>query len=69
MKKMKQKGITLIVLVITIIVLLILARSNNSNLNRRQWNNRKSRRGKIQNRIVSSCRRIRFILSAKALRR
>jgi len=39
---MKNKGITLISLVITIIILLILARSNNSNINRRQWNNRES---------------------------
>ena len=66
---MYNKGITLIALIITIIILLILARSHNSNISRRQWDNRKSRRGKIQNRIVSSCRRIRFILSAKTLRR
>ena len=42
MQNKQEKGITLISLVITIIVLLILARSNNSNANRRQWNNRKS---------------------------
>ena len=41
-KQTNEKGITLIALVITIIVLLILARSNNSNINRRQWNIRKS---------------------------
>ena len=58
MRDKKIKGITLISLVITIIVLLILARSNNSNINRRQWDNRKSRRGKIQNRNIISSRRI-----------
>ena len=41
-KQTNEKGITLIALVITIIVLLILARSDNSNINRRQWNIRKS---------------------------
>jgi len=58
MRDKKIKGITLISLVITIIVLLILARSNNSNINRGQWDNRKSRRGKIQNRNIISSRRI-----------
>jgi len=58
MQNKQTKGITLIVLVITIIILLILARSNNSNLNRRQWNNSKSRRSKIQNRTISSSRGI-----------
>jgi len=41
-KQTNEKGITLIALVITIIVLLILARSDNSNINRRKWNIRKS---------------------------
>lgn len=54
----KAKGITLISLVITIIILLILARSNNSNTNRRQWNNRKSGRSKVQNRAFSGSRGI-----------
>jgi len=69
MKKVKQKGITLIALVITIIILLILARSNNSNTNRRQWNNSKSRRSKIQNRTISSSRGIWPIFNPKTFRR
>ena len=65
MRDKKIKGITLISLVITIIVLLILARSNNNNTDRGQWANRKSRRGKIQNRTISSGRRIRIIFNRK----
>ena len=37
-KKLRNKGITLIALVITIIVLLILARSKYCYANRRKWN-------------------------------
>ena len=59
-----EKGITLIALVITIIVLLILARSNNSVINRRQWNIRKSRASKRKNK----CGRRLRILTNRSVR-
>ena len=45
-KKLNNKGITLIALVITIIVLLILARSINCYVNRRKWNFNTSKKGR-----------------------
>jgi len=56
MNKCETNGITLIALVITIIVLLILARSSNKYVNRRQWDNRKSRRSKKRNKQSNSIR-------------
>ena len=45
-KKLNNKGITLIALVITIIVLLILARSINCYVNWRKWNFNTSKKSK-----------------------
>ena len=45
-KKLNNKGITLITLVITIIVLLILARSINCYVNWRKWNFNTSKKSK-----------------------
>ncbi len=58
MKQQKNKGITLISLVITIIVLLILAGVTIVTLTGDNGTIARARRSEIQNRIISSSRRI-----------
>ena len=69
MRATKINGITLIALVITIIVLLILAGVTIATLTGDNGIIGKARRSKIQNRVISSSRRIRFICNRKNFKR